>query len=270
MTTGDGNTDFGPGSNNPAQDPTNQQGSVLRIDPAGDDFPGDGRNSYSIPPGNPGFGPNSDPSIVVIGTRNPFRMSYDPVYDMFFFGDVGEDTKEEINVLQFGANYGWPAYEGSDPFQGDLSPYGTLTDPVYEYGNGPGEFEGISVAGGAVYRGPISDIVGSYFFGDFSNASPEARVWSFDFSPATMSAGIATRRNFSYDDPGSLLNQVLGFGYDGSNNMYLLDYDGDIFMVSDADTEPSGVVPAPSSAVALVTALGLLSVNAIRQAQRRD
>ncbi len=231
VSTGDGQQPFGAGANNPAQDATNKYGGILRIDPTGDAFPADANNNYAIPPGNPNFGPGSDPALVALGARNPFRMTSDPVSGHIFFADVGEDSREEINLFELGANYGWDAFEGSVELYPNTL---TQTPPIYEYGHGAGDFDGLSVTGGLVYRGGIPDIEGHYFFGDFVSPNNGAAVWSFTFDDA-LSLSETIRWDLTYDDPADQLNQILGFGSDGSDNLYVLDFDGDVFAVTDAN-----------------------------------
>lgn len=264
VTTGDGDLPFGPSNPNPAQDPSNAFGGILRIDPAGDAFPGDARNNYGIPPGNPDFGPGSNPALVAIGARNPFRMTLDEPTGRFFFGDVGEDAREEINILAAEDTYTAPLNYGWDAFEGTLEQFANSIDhtpPVYEYGHGGGAFDGISVTGGLVYRGPLGALNGRYFFGDFDGSEPEAKVWSLTVDQALDVSGLL-RWQFGYAQPGANLDQVLGFGSDGSGNMYLLDFDGDLFAVTGA------AVPLPAGAAALAAALGLLGV--MRRSRRHD
>ena len=60
-----------------------------------EDTPG----TYSIPPDNPFFGSVTDKQeIFCFGLRNPFRDSFDPVTGTMYLGDVGQDTREEVDV----------------------------------------------------------------------------------------------------------------------------------------------------------------------------
>lgn len=135
-----------------SQDVTDRRGKVLRIDPFGiDAYPDDPTNNYAIPTGNPDFGSTGDPSIWAIGLRNPFRATFDEQTGQYLIADVGEDLFEEINIGASGANYGWSAFEGLQNVGGELSPLGTLTDPLFDYGR----MFGGSVTGGLVYYGPL-------------------------------------------------------------------------------------------------------------------
>jgi glucose/arabinose dehydrogenase len=65
---------------------------------------------------------------------------------------VGENTWEEINQLEKGANYGWPVHEGvaNDP---------PFVDPIFAYGHGGDPTTtGCAITGGTFYppRAPCS------------------------------------------------------------------------------------------------------------------
>jgi glucose/arabinose dehydrogenase len=58
----------------------------------------------------------SEPSAVwTWGHRNPQGIAFQPGTGTVFEVEHGEDTHDEINVLEKGANYGWPRVEGPDP-----------------------------------------------------------------------------------------------------------------------------------------------------------
>lgn len=51
--------------------------------------------------------------VYAIGLRQPLRM--ENINGTIYIADVGDATYEEINILQRGANYGWPYMEGPKP-----------------------------------------------------------------------------------------------------------------------------------------------------------
>lgn len=61
------------------------------------------------------------------------------------------------------------------PFKGGA---GGQTPPVAEYEHGAGPFNGNSVTGGYVYRGPSESLQGLYVFGDFISGN----IWSIPVS----------------------------------------------------------------------------------------
>lgn len=93
------------------------RGKVLRIHPEPD-------GSYSIPEGNlfaKGVA-NTKPEIYVMGCRNPYRISVDPVKGWLYWGDVGQNTiddpkrgpisYDEWNLAREAGFFGWPYFAG--------------------------------------------------------------------------------------------------------------------------------------------------------------
>lgn len=143
---------------------------------------------YAVPPDNPFVGATSfngaaiDPSAVrtefwAVGMRNPWRFSFDSVTGRLFCGDVGESSREEVNLVVKGGDYGWKYREGTLAVQSGQPPGVTLLPPLWEYPPGVGEFEGFSVVGGIVYRGSrIPELQGSYVFGDYGSGN----IWALE------------------------------------------------------------------------------------------
>ncbi len=151
-------------SNANGQDLNDLHGSVLRIAPniAGDDPP------YTIPPSNPFAGNQNGyrEEIFAYGFRNPWRFSIDRPTGRIWLGDVGQDTFEEIDIIQSGGNYGWPLMEGPDCFlPSDCDTLGkNLCAPIAHYDHGVGS----AVISGAVYRGTrLPELQGLFVYGDF-------------------------------------------------------------------------------------------------------
>lgn len=212
----------------------NLLGKILRVNPlgAGDDFPLDPDKNYVIPLGNPFVGIPGDDEIWAYGLRNPWRCSFDRLTRDFWIGDVGQDTREEIDFQPVssagGENYGWRLREGSianpAPGVGGAPPPGNV-DPLYDYQHGNGQFQGRSVTGGYVYRGPITELQGKYFFGDYVNQ----KIWSLTKSGSTF-VDLTDWTSQFQPDVGAI-NGVASFGEDGQGNLYIVDLDGEIFRV---------------------------------------
>ena len=100
-----------------------------------------------------------------------------------YIGDVGQSEREEINFIPGNStgeeNFGWRLREGDieTPTSGigGPPPVGNV-DPIYDYLHGSDVFEGNSVTGGTLYRGPVAELQGKYIFGDFISGN----IWSFD------------------------------------------------------------------------------------------
>ena len=102
-------------------------GNILRIDVHGDAFPADPTRNYAIPADNPFVGVAGEDEIFAIGLRNPWRPSFDRGLETFFIADVGQNTWEEVNIGQAGANYGWVLFEGPDRINPGTPTGGTAT-----------------------------------------------------------------------------------------------------------------------------------------------
>ncbi|PRX20438.1 glucose/arabinose dehydrogenase [Actinoplanes italicus] len=92
-----------------ASDPTQLDGTLLRLDPA----------TGEAAAGNPNIGA-TDPNtrrIVANGLRNPYRITMRPGTNETWISDTGWTTWEEVNrVLDPTAgvtNFGWPCWEGN-------------------------------------------------------------------------------------------------------------------------------------------------------------
>lgn len=141
-------------------------------------------NTYTIPSDNPFVGATSfngtnvNPASVrtefwATGLRNPWRMSFDPATGKLWCGDVGQGTREEINLITRGGNYGWNYREGNIAGPRGNPPAGiSFVSPIWDY---PNPAQGQSVTGGIVYRGNrYPSLVGQYLFADFVSG----RLWA--------------------------------------------------------------------------------------------
>ena len=226
---GDGGGSGDPDDN--AQNRASLLGKMLRIDPAGDDFPSDPARDYAIPDGNPFTAPNA-PEVWAYGLRNPFRNSFDPLTGHLYIGDVGQDAVEEIDLArsgEAGLNFGWPIMEGTQPFRGGSTT--GLTAPIAEYLHGSGPREGTSVTGGVVYRGPLESLRGEYLFGDFV----QPNLWSIQTGVIQQGTTIPSSRfqlrNADFAPDAGVIDNVVAFGTDSANNVYIVDFDGEIFAI---------------------------------------
>ena len=124
---------------------------------------------YFNPDDNPWQSPGGQTleEFWAIGLRSPFRMSFDETSGNFWVGDVGQNSREEINLLSREANYQWPYREGTlAGTRASPSPLlGIEKPPLFEYGRQ----QGGCIIGGLVYRGgDHPDLVGHYVYGDWN------------------------------------------------------------------------------------------------------
>jgi glucose/arabinose dehydrogenase len=197
------------------QDPTQILGSILRIEPTPE-----GEEPYSVPVDNPfADGVDGQPEIFLVGVRNPWRFSFDPITDDLWVADVGQNEWEEVDLL-LGANgwgrdtnLGWNLREGTNRFTGERP--ADNVDPVFEYPHAGSTPSGCSISGGQVYRGlRIPDLVGSYVFGDFCAST----VWAISIVDGTV----------VYRDLGVPVSRLVGVTRDPAGELLVLSLDGDI------------------------------------------
>jgi uncharacterized protein (TIGR03437 family) len=256
-----GQIEFGPdsylyiatGDGGPANDPDEQAqdlssllGKILRIDV-------DGEAPYGIPEDNPFAGrEDARGEIWVLGFRNPWRFSFDLMTGDMFIGDVGQDSREEINFQPAtsagGENYGWSLMEGTACFDRDtgrpLPPEtppevcndGSLVLPVLEHAH-EGRCGG-SIIGGYVYRGTESAMLeGHYLYGDFCKG--ELRVAAPDGAGGWALVGV---RDTGFS--------ITTFGEDEEGEIYVADLISEtIFLLGENTPPPELSFVTPSSHV---------------------
>jgi glucose/arabinose dehydrogenase len=164
----------------------------------------------------------ADWQVAAYGLRNPWRFSVDPETDAMWIADVGQDEREEIDVLELVAggtppNFGWPAFEGTnDPDEREPQGDGRLLAPVAEYDHD----DGCSTTGGYVYRGSeVPDLRGRYIFGDFCSGV----VWTLQVDGVAASD---MRRESEQ------LEQLSSFGEDNDGELYAITLDGRVLRLT--------------------------------------
>ncbi len=221
------------GTGQPAR---NLLGKILRIDVDGDDFPSESQRNYAIPGDNP-FADNNTPlddEIWSFGLRNPFRASFDRATGDLWIGDVGQGAREEIDLQPGdsigGENYGWRYKEG-DLNTGLITnppPPNDLVDPIYDYSRGNGEFQGRTVTGGVVYRGPDPALRGMYIFGDYGSE----RNWLLD--PSNPSDPDVFEINGDLTPDAGSIDLMVAYAEDADGNIYIVDIGGQVFRIDTA------------------------------------
>ncbi|WP_193211578.1 PQQ-dependent sugar dehydrogenase [Luteolibacter marinus] len=186
------------------------------------------------------------------GLRNPWRMSFDGGTSpaTLWCADVGQDSREEVDLITRGANLGWVYREANLTGPRTTNPtmpanFDALyhTPPVYNYNRNNDNFGGTSVTGGVVYRGArIADLYGKYIFADYNSGN----IWSMDTGTFAVQR-IAGEGN------------IAAFGTDPSNGDILLADLGDGIVRRLTATTATGSFPATLSATGLFADLTDLS-----------
>jgi glucose/arabinose dehydrogenase len=124
-TTGDANL------RDAAQDPMSLAGKILRLTP-------DGQGAEDNPtPGSP---------VYSMGHRNPQGIAWDAEGNLWS-AEFGQDTWDELNLIQPGGNYGWPVVEGAS----DDPAGAAFIDPVRQWATDDASPSGIAVVGDTVF-----------------------------------------------------------------------------------------------------------------------
>ncbi|MCF0043283.1 PQQ-dependent sugar dehydrogenase [Dyadobacter fanqingshengii] len=206
IATGDGGSGGDPQNN--AQNRKSMLGKILRVD-----VDGTSKGNYGIPSDNPYPVGNNDgflPEIYAYGLRNPWRISFDMDNDRLFAGDVGQNKREEIDLITKGGNYGWRLKEGVDCYDpaSNCNAAG-LIEPIHDYNQNNGDR---SITGGYVYRGnAIKSLEGKYIYGDFASG----RIWALELD------GDQKKSNaILFENKGA----VSSFAQDISGEVYYLNY----------------------------------------------
>lgn len=139
-----------------------------------------GATNYFVPADNPFVGATTFNGLPIntnalraefwaVGLRNPWRFSFD-IDGTLYCGDVGGSSREEVNIVRKGGNYGWARWEGTLPGPKTNQVVLNPIPPIIEYSHcSPcNTNQGNAVTGGLVYRGrQLSQLAGKYVFADY-------------------------------------------------------------------------------------------------------
>ncbi len=183
-------------------------GTIIRIDPLGNNSK---NGKYGIPTDNPWCNskePNVLKEIYAYGFRNPHRINWTQT-GLMIVANIGQMHIESLYQVLSGKNYGWPIREGTFmifpeddinkvyPLPSDDDNYG-LSYPIAQYDHD----EGIAISGGHEYTGTdIPELIGKYIFGDITSGrlfyikvsdiqlghQAEIKEWKVSFEGSTIS-----------------------------------------------------------------------------------
>jgi glucose/arabinose dehydrogenase len=213
ISSGDGGSGGDPF--NHGQNLSNRLGTILRIDVTD-------TTSYDIPESNPFKGNELGipEEIFAYGLRNPWKFSFDKERNILLAADVGQDKVEEINIVRSGMNYGWPKYEGSEPYK-DLEIEGEVEFPIYEYKHPIGK----SITGGYTYYGKGNpSLYGIYVYGDFISG----KIWGLHIDRHHL---VINHLILETD------LKIVSFGLDNKDEIYVVDYIGHIYKLVEKTVE---------------------------------
>ena len=156
-----------------AQDKDSLGGKILRLTTDGEPAPG---NPF---PGSP---------VWSYGHRNVQGLAFDD-RDRLWASEFGQDTFDELNLIQAGKNYGWPLVEGRGGRPGLVDPQ-VVWDPSVASPSGLAYLDGqlwlASLRGMRLWRIDVADGRATdptdFFVGDYQRmrtvvVTPEGRLW---------------------------------------------------------------------------------------------
>lgn len=214
--TGDGGGAGDP--NNNAQNLKSFLGKILRIDVDHTC----GTLHYCNPSSNPFYGKSyARYEIWEYGLRNPWRFSFQRGNGSMWIADVGQDAREEIDLLAPGVkgqNMGWDCREGTlntaSLYGGSYCSGKTFVSPIYNYSHMSGR---CAIIGGYVYTGTgqASLMGGLYFFADFCTGE----IWALNHVGSHWPSTLVAKDG----------NMVSSFGEGANGELYLTDFGGNLY-----------------------------------------
>jgi glucose/arabinose dehydrogenase len=122
------------GNRGSSQDRGSLNGKILRVRPNGD-----------VPRGNPFSGS----PVWSMGHRNVQGLAWDGSRRLWAT-EFGQDSRDEVNLIRKGGNYGWPGVEGQGDTQG-----GRFRNPLVTWSTAEASPSGAAIVGGTLYVGAL-------------------------------------------------------------------------------------------------------------------
>jgi glucose/arabinose dehydrogenase len=170
ISAGDGGSGGDPQGN--GQNKKSLLGKLLRLDVSQTSL----NEPYKIPASNPFVqDTTARAEIYAYGLRNPWKFSFDSESNRLWLADVGQNSFEEINLIESGKNYGWNFREGFHEYNNSGEAAAKFAEPIHEYGRS----QGGSVTGGYVYHGKmLGTLRGNYIYGDYLSGN----IWALSYT----------------------------------------------------------------------------------------
>lgn len=219
-------------------------------------------NHYFIPNDNPFVGKSGVlEEFWAIGIRNPHNLSFDSTTGALLVTDVGQSSREEINLVVKGGNHQWAYLEGNlpvqeGPFFGKKpdSLIGTEQPPLFAYAH---QYGNNCVIGGLVYRGSRHpELYGKYLYGDLGSG----RLWALSLNFEDESKQL--KHEFIAQVEGKDARSLVAICTDGEDRIYVATLAGSVMMLERRqDSDIAATLPAKLSETGVFADLATLTTN---------
>lgn len=177
--------------------------------------------NYYVPNDNPFVNTNGSnlEEYYALGFRNPYRFTQDLVTGKIWIGDVGQSTREEVDILSPGKNYQWAFMEGivAGPKARPATVIGSEQAPLWDYPHNNGDG---CIIGGYVYRGTnFPGLVGKYIAAD----NDSGRIFAVT---STNGITLDSAGQIASMPPGSVYGGTSTIGQDANGELYFVKVGG--------------------------------------------
>lgn len=182
--------------------------------------------------------------LIGLGLREPVGIGAIP--DRLVVSDRGDTMFDEISTIFAKAenNFGWPYFEGTYERAAGGAGLWRLVTPQVVIPRGSGQRQSRGIIGGALYTGAIAGIRNHYVFAD-----KDGRIWSFPGAKIAGPSFDATSlelRNEDFRPDQGKIDHPVSIKVDNLGDLYILDSDGELFRVENADGGGSIIIsPSP-------------------------
>ncbi len=171
-----------------------------------------------------------DKRIFAWGFRNPYRLWVDKTNGKVWVGDVGEVTREEIDIVQKGMHHGYPFREGTKDWAQNFAPPGECMGvtpasecvaPVFDYDR---TGKDSSIIGGRILDGCDWPAAwkSRYVFGDYNLN----KIWTVDVNATRDGVVANSQKDFATS------NHLTAMRMGTDNALYFLEEGGNVTRVT--------------------------------------
>lgn len=174
--------------------------------------------------------------LVGVGLRAPAGITAFPG-GFLAVSDRGETAFDEISLTTAlkDVNFGWPFFEGTQERRAGGAGLAGLVKPALVVPIGTQKRQSRGIVGGIAYGNGIAGIRNHYVFAD-----KDGRIWSIPLSKfsanGTLQADALELRDEDFTPASGKIDHPVSMATDSTGTLYILDSDGELFRVTDANS----------------------------------